>query len=81
MPEPSTLSGRPSTVPVKPSMPRTSVTRRASGISSVAIRSARLGSPGISTAEAKSPGSAAMCGVAMRAGVLSLVCRSGKNGP
>ena len=65
MPEPMTERGRPSTMPVKPSIPRTSVTRRASGMSAVAILSARRGSPGMRTAGAKSPGSALIWVVAM----------------
>ena len=65
MPDPMTLSGLPLTVPVKPSIPRTSVIMRASAMSISAMRWARLGSPGMRTAGAKSPGAAAMCGVAM----------------
>ena len=65
MPDPMTLSGLPLAVPVKPSIPLTSVTRRASFMRVSAMRWALLGSPGIRTAGAKSPGSAAMCGVVM----------------
>ena len=60
MPEPMTLSGLPPWVPVKPSMPRTSLTRRASSRIASAMRRARRGSPGMRTAGAKSPGSALM---------------------
>ena len=53
MPVVCTESGRPSKVPVKPSMPRSSLTQRAPGSKNVsAMYVARRGSPGQSTAGA-----------------------------
>ena len=53
MPVDCTLIGRPSNVPVKPSMPRSSLTRPGAGSKNVsAMYSARRGSPGHSTAGA-----------------------------
>ena len=53
MPVDCTLIGRPSNVPVKPSIPRSSLTRRAPGSKNVsAMYAARRGSPGHRTQEA-----------------------------
>ena len=58
MPVACTEIGRPSNVPVKPSIPRSSLTRTGSSKNVRATYSARFGSPGHSTAGAYEPGSA-----------------------